>query len=475
MKQNTCLVIDTWEGQLEIDEAALKAGGVAGISIRINDMNGGHHMDTGFSKQWAEAVNFVRFPYFVYNPWVDGAANFAWLKAHMPADAKSVAIDVEVKFANYPPNKYAGELVNFLNLCKPLWKTIIYTAEWFLNDLASWPRTDYWWAQYPAGDSYFKNVKDWSQLQLALDALSKPFNVAQVPGTLKLWQFSGDYLTLPGTSRKIDVNIFYGTEQELAAYFGTSPVSDEPSTPIPDTEVPAVTKSGLYTFADNNYWPRPGGGPLTLPMTHVRGKLGDNLSRYEWSQLAPVIRKLNPTNPSAIDQIAAPDWGPSKGLDGNYIKWIGLLWPGRNIVKVDEIVNGWGHVSSCPMYDASRLDVNNNPDLVHMVYDYNKSAGYGERAKPVYVPILGGPWWVDMGKLVSIDNQLPKRVRALSVPWLNVRSEPSTAAAIVGKRLFATTFDVYEVRIAPGGLWGRVDGGWVALRNAGKNLTDWKI
>ncbi len=470
MKVNTCLVVDVWEGQLEIDEAALKAGGVAGMSIRINDMSGGHHMDAGFQKQWAEAKNFVRFPYFVYNPWVDGAANFAWLKDHMPSDAKSVAIDVEVKYAGYPATKYAGELVKFLNLCKPLWRTIIYTAEWFLSDLSSWPKVDYWWAQYPTGDSYFKNVKTWEQLKLALDALSKPFNVARVPGTLKLWQFTGDYLTLPGTSRKIDVNIFYGTEAELATYFGSAPTIPEDKLP----DVP-VTKSGLYTFSSVNYWERPGGGPLTLPMTHNAGKLGDNLDRYVWSAFMPILRHLNPNNQAAIDLIARPDWGPSKGLDGIFIKWIGLLWPGRNVVHIDEVVNGWGKVASCAYTQADKLSVYDDPDMVHMVYDYNKSAGWGERAKPVYVPILGGPWWVDMSKLVSVDAQLPKRVRATALPWINVRAGVGIASAVVGKRIFGTSFLVYEVRVGSGGLWGRVDGGWVALRYNGKNLTDWKI
>jgi aspartate 1-decarboxylase len=56
MKPNTCLVADLYEGSLEIDEPVLKANGVAGMIIRLNDMNGGHHLDTGFSNMspsWA--------------------------------------------------------------------------------------------------------------------------------------------------------------------------------------------------------------------------------------------------------------------------------------------------------------------------------------------------------------------------------------------------------------------------------------
>jgi hypothetical protein len=210
-------------------------------------------------------------------------------------------------------------------------------------------------------------------------------------------------------------------------------------------------------------------------MTRSAGKLGDNMARYQWSFLAPILRKLNPTNPAAVDLISRPDWGPSKGLDGDYIKWIGLLWPGRNLVRVSEIVDGWGRVDGSPLYTSDTLTANDNPDLVHMVYDFNRANGYGERAKPVYVPIFGGPWWVDMTNLVRVNSLLPKAVRATALPWINVRAGVGIASAIVGKRVFGTSFLVYEVRVGSGGLWGRVDGGWIALRYNGKNLTDWKI
>ena len=484
MKPNTCFVVDVWEGQLEIDEAALKAGGVAGMSIRINDMNGGHHKDAGFEKQWREASGFVRFPYFVYNPWVNGKANYDWLVANMPNDAKSVAVDIEVKYANYPPATYAGEVNKFLALCKPLWKTIIYTAEWFLPCLSKWPAVDYWWAQYPSGSYYFPNVTTWEGLKVAVEKLDKPFNVFKVPGALKLWQFSGDFLTLPGTTRKIDVNLFYGTEAELAAYFGTSVVEvvePEPEpVPVPvdpglePEPVPTVV-SGLYTFAKSNFYARRGGGPLTLPMTRSRGKLGDNISRYQWSVLAVILRALNSLNKAALDLISAPDWGPSKGLEGDYIKWIGLLWPGRNIVRVAEIVSGWGRVEGAAMYESGKYNAIDNPDKVHMVYDYHVTNGWCERAKPVYVPILGGGWWVDMQNLVSVDSQLPKRVTVTCFPALIIREKPSINSAMVGRKISLQSMTVLEVVIATGGIWGRIAEGWVALRHQGKNLTDWKI
>lgn len=476
MKVNTCLVVDVWEGQLLIDEAVLKANGVAGMAIRINDINGGHHMDSNFLKQWSDAQNFVRFPYFVYNPWVDGAANFTWLAANMPLDAMSVAVDVEVRKTGYSAATYAGELVKFLALCKLGWKTIIYTAQWFLPYLSSWPKMDYWWAQYPDTTKYFSGVKTWDELKLRLDMLDKPFNVGMVPGTLKLWQFSGDFLLLPGNNRPIDVNIFYGNEQELAAYFGSG------------TVVVPIQTPGLYSFSNVNYFARPAAGPLTLEMSRQR-KLGDNLGLYNWQTLKQALLKLNSTNLAAVDLIARPDWGPSKGLVGGTIKWLSLLWPGRNVVKIDEVVEAtptmpgrWGRVQGVLPGNAAALSPYDNPDVVHMVYNYNKTNGWAERSKPVFIPILDGPWWVEMNKLVSIESEFPKTVKIKAFPRLIVRADARGDAANVGYKYYGQSVIVDQVKIGKGGLWGRLSGGrpdaaatWIALRNNGINWTDWKI
>ena len=673
MKPNTCLVVDVWEGQLEIDEAVLKANGVAGMAIRLNDMNGGHHMDTNFANQWNQAKNFVRFPYFVYNPWVDGPTNHAWLAAHVPAEVRTLAVDVEVRKSGYPASTYATELIKFLDLCKSRWKVILYTGQWFLPYLSSWPTgADYWWAQYPDNQMYFGGVKTWADVKLRLDKLDKPFNVKFVPGTLKMWQFSGDALVLPGNNRPIDVNLFYGTEQDLANYInGTTtppptvhhyyrilhdpelaqwnykprPMSGVDATPEtvringgkgnvtlspawvkfisaintveagkyirkpyngwlnrgvwpqveqlsfagntvevteivdgrayikclyndeappalvgefydpsvmhifgvirnngviegppvgntrvlvmardrserlwipvealvkvdkltvyipPGTVLPPVLPpdpSGLYQFHSDNYFPR-SGGPLTLPISRVRNK-ADNLVRIYWPSLKPLLLRLNASNPAAVDQISSPNWGPSKGLDGDYIKWIGLLWPGRNLVKIAEIVDGWGRLDGVGLtglaempagtnlpiptielntVDLTKLNPNDNPDLVHMVYDYNPANGYGERNRPVFVPILGGPWWVNMSKLVSVDAQLPKTVTIKGFPRLNVRSGPGTEFGVISHLDFKKEAIIKQVKIGKTGVWGKLADtmveSWIALRNNGTNWTDWQI
>ena len=453
LKPNTCLVIDTWEGQLEIDEAVLKANGVSGVSVRLNNMSGGHHMDAGFAKQWYEARGFIRFPYFVYNPWVDGAANFAWLKANMPLDAQSVAIDIEVKWEGYAPNKYAGEVVKFLELCKPHWKTIIYTAEWFLYRLSSWPKVDYWWAQYPDQTYYFGQVKTWDDLKTALDKLDKPFNASKIPGTLKMWQFSGDYLTLPGNTRKMDVNVFYGPENELADYFGAAVATPKPDPdPDPDPEpepyiamksvkiggtlVPGLLEvaftvngessiqvidqrpstppppkpsSNLYRVASEKWpvthWPLTipwGGGPLTQTLSHTTKKA------YEETPLdakwQAYIRRFN--SEVSWKQIAAKDYGPSKGINGNgLLRYIGLVWPSNsvtnNLVKVLELSGEWARIDSIAIdgsRDLSQVNPVLTPWLFHLVCD-NKGNPVTRR---IVCPILGGPWWVPRIALVLV-------------------------------------------------------------------------
>lgn len=481
MKPKTCLVVDVWEGQLEIDEPVLKAAGVAGMGIRLNDMNGGHHMDTNFYAQWEQAVNFVRFPYFVFNPWVDGAANFAWLITHLPTEVLCFALDVEVKYSAVSPAKYAGEIVKFLDLCaKRGLRVIIYTGQWFLPYLSSWPKVDYWWAQYPDPYLYFSGVTTWAELKLRLDSdkLAKPFNSGAVPGILKMWQFSGDYLRLPGNSRAMDVNLFMGSVEDLQDYFGTG-ADPEPK--------PEIIPSNLYQFSTVNYYARPGGGPLTLPVSRVPGK-ADNMTNYDWPTLKPIIEKLNPENKAdAVAKYSAKDWGPTKGTEvvgagknqRTIIKVIGMLGPGRNVVKVESNSGGYGTITGVPISEAGTLNAYDNPDKVHLMYDYNKTTGWGDRNKKVYIPILdgadAGPWYVDMSKLVSIDAQLPKIVKITAYPTLNVRAGAGKDFGKVGSLAYGVSVIIDQIAIGKGGIWGHTSAGWIGLRADGANWTDWKI
>lgn len=326
MRDNTCLVIDVWEGQLEIDEAVLKASGVVGIGIRINDMNGGHHMDEGFAKQWKEAKGFVRFPYFVYNPWVDGAANFAWLAEHMPAEAKSVAIDVEVRYSGITPAKYAGELNKFMALADKRWKTIIYTGYGYLNLLSKWPAVDYWWAQYPAPQTYFGDVDTWEELAARLDhpALERSFTANKCPGTIKMWQFSGDYLILPGCKRDIDVNVFYGSKEELARYFGvegTTELAGDPSAKPQNDEKEAEV---VVSKMEKTITKRVG----TVVANAVRVRMGPAVT----TTTIGVVYKGEQYEVLKVMDLYLQTWGQIRY--GERLAWVALEYLGQRLIEV---------------------------------------------------------------------------------------------------------------------------------------------
>ena len=105
-----------------------------------------------------------------------------------------------------------------------------------------------------------------------------------------------------------------------------------------------------------------------------------------------------------------------------------------------------------------------------MVYDYHKTNGYGARTKPIYVPIIGGPWWIDMKTLSPVDAQLPKKVKVLAD--MNLRDAP--LGEVVGSQPAGEIW-ITSVTLGKGGIWGKVAGGWIALRYNGANMTNWQI
>jgi hypothetical protein len=217
------IVLDVWEGNLESNETEYSIGGVAGLIIRINDTLGGLHMDANFVKQWNESKNFYPAPYFVYNPWVDGATNFVWLNANIPP-CPAVFIDVELRYGT--PERYGIELAKFIVSCKSKWHTIIYSGAGFIDMVKPWPAgMEYWWAQwpyplYPSSTTPVTNIS-WTDLRSFLSAVPwPPANASKCPGVVKLHQCSGDRFIVPGNTHVMDVSIFPGSPQQYASWLG---------------------------------------------------------------------------------------------------------------------------------------------------------------------------------------------------------------------------------------------------------------
>lgn len=231
------LGIDTWEGSLEIDEPLLLEKGVQFILIRINDINGGHHLDQNFHRQWGESGNFIRIPYFVYNPWKTGVENYAWLQNNLPPGVTTTAPDIEVRRAGYSTLTYAQEISKFMGaMAGGNQFPINYTGAWFLPTLAYWPKnTEYWFARYPYVLYPEKSTfVTWESLKEKIANLAwYPGRPTDIPGPCALWQCSGDRFILPGTNRTTDINIFNGTVEEMITRYK-----------LPPAQVPARLRGG---------------------------------------------------------------------------------------------------------------------------------------------------------------------------------------------------------------------------------------
>ena len=224
---NYQIVLDLWEGDVNLDVVALKSGGVKGLIVRLNAINGGLHMDDHFSTNWALAQQFpARSIYFVYNPWVDGATNYDWLVSHLPQEHNCrIWKDVEVVYPGYAPATYAKEVARFqvmVSGSQPPIKLFdgTYTGQGSLDLLSKWPGGDYWWAQYLFTVQAAPYEITWEELKSRINKLpDAPTNNKFIPGPCKLWQIS-DHMILPGMGgRAVDLNVFSGTEEELIAYF----------------------------------------------------------------------------------------------------------------------------------------------------------------------------------------------------------------------------------------------------------------
>lgn len=248
--------VDVWEGELQVDWDDMPAVDFA--IIRLNDTRGTLHKDENFDAQWAAAgrAGKLRAPYVVYSPWETGQANYNWLMANLPADAGRVFSDVELRRYGYSPATYAGEFEKYRQLVEKTNPLTPYTGRGFIDLLSKWPKIPYWWANYLTILYSDPNLpKTWEALKIILDTINpNPPSASWCPGPIAMWQISGDRLILPGSSRPIDVNVFFGTYEELKSWIGgkqTVPVP-EPG-PDEDDAVVVATSLKVRTGAGTNF------------------------------------------------------------------------------------------------------------------------------------------------------------------------------------------------------------------------------
>lgn len=249
------LLIDQWEGSMDINEDALMDTGVVGAITRINSISGGHHLDDNFQRNYDQCAVFPvpQVIYFVYNPWKNGRQNFEYLMSVCPASVYCAMIDVEVRYTGITKAQYAEDVDTFMQLVHERFaKAFIYTGAWFYSELAYWPDCDYCLARYPYV-LYPDNTQTWTWEQVR--AVIENDEFVWNPGTspklkngsyldkskIKLWQCSGDRLILPGTSGKcIDIVLWNGDLESLQAWAGVPEESHTPPPPVVNADLAPV-------------------------------------------------------------------------------------------------------------------------------------------------------------------------------------------------------------------------------------------
>lgn len=225
MQKPYVLITDIWEGNPDVDPKVLMENEVMGMIVRLNDMNGGHHMDEAFEKNWANAKKFpIQALYFVYNPWKNGKENYDWLMSHIPLDygKRRIFVDIEVRYPGYSPKTYGSETAAFMVMLRAKHKATRYSGGGFLSILTPWPKDEeYWWAAYSTD---LTESTSWEDYKNILSKLSYALFTKLSPGLCRLWQATGDGLRLPGFGKHaVDVNVFPGTLEEAFEWFGCVP------------------------------------------------------------------------------------------------------------------------------------------------------------------------------------------------------------------------------------------------------------
>ena len=198
----------------------------------MNTTTGQLRLDNNFLKQWYEANNFNKFPYWVVSPLISAQNQYDFIIKNIPLGCKIIAIDVEIVRFGVTRAGY-GKLVR--SLCSLLKNSgfivIVYTGPWRYNLLDYWPSdVMYWIAGYLY--SMYPPQRIFITYEVLKQMLSRlywiPYVAPNPNSKISIWQTSGDRLILPGcANRPIDVNLMPIAEFEKI--FGDQEIIPLPS------------------------------------------------------------------------------------------------------------------------------------------------------------------------------------------------------------------------------------------------------
>jgi hypothetical protein len=160
------------------------------------------------------------------------------------------------------------------------------------------------------------------------------------------------------------------------------------------------------------------------------------------------------------------------------------LTMGGNIVRLEEIRDGWGRVRTMDYSmppNAAAVNYFTNPDLVHkfVVVGWKRSTKSTILVKPpkgdLYWPLVTRrPVWIQMERLEAFP-PLPLEVTATKD--LHIQTTPGPTIDKTG-RLLAAGQSANVIAYQPAGpnVWGKLPNGrWIPLLYGGQYFTSWKM
>jgi len=266
------------------------------------------------------------------------------------------------------------------------------------------------------------------------------------------------------------------------ARHGGSPVVDQPQ-PAPDPEPTPVPGTASDDFIvrirthNSNLIIEPATIPIAFTPKPAKQTTGLNQAWQDY------ILALNGGDQRIYDKIADPAWGPSTGIGNGKLWLIGLAY-WLQIVRHLETVTG---VDGKPWYRIACFGINDSPPAVDVVNykttpwlihhvtmqnKYNQLIGTGNPVTDgAYVPLVA-----ERANQMFIPASLVSRVAMIAAtPAVNVRSDPTVSAAVVGRVPRGDAESITCVQLGDGGVWAQSSLGWFALRYNGAWLTDWRV
>jgi GH25 family lysozyme M1 (1,4-beta-N-acetylmuramidase) len=252
--------------------------------------------------------------------------------------------------------------------------------------------------------NYFNGTLAQFNQRFGVNNIPEPEPVPETPPALTLVSIS----PVPSvkTTILIDVQDWQGDKLPYVLTFTPTVTPPPPVTPPPATTDLYLVDATKWSSMHDGLSVPPGQGPLTQYLSRIPKK-GDNRLTLNkiWQDY---IAKWNTAQ--EYGKIISPAFGPTFGInDKGMLVYLGLVYPGDNIVKVKSIVSGldglaWAYIDTIPLDtipDSTKINPTATPWLFHIV----RGAGTPKQWADIghcTIPLLGEPWYVPLAALTKV-------------------------------------------------------------------------